>query len=198
MNNGKIIIGVAGYIASGKSEVCRYLANLGAGFIEADEVVSDLYRKGGDGHRKIASYFGREYLKKDGEINRRKLAKFVFSDSRKIKILNSLIHPLVNSEIRKILSAKKEKLIVIEAAYFEKRGLLDLVDGIIWVDCDMERMRKRAIRNNGISADMFDQIIMAQHKPETIDYIVKNNGNLSDLHASVDKIYPAVLSMTGV
>jgi len=198
MKNKSIIIGVAGHIASGKSEVCRYLAHLGAGYIEADEVVSDLYRKDGDGYRKIASYFGSEYLKKNGEINRRKLAKFVFSDSRKIKILNSLIHPLVNREIGRMLSAKKQKLIVIEAAYFEKKGLMGLVDGIIWVDCERAKLKKRAIANNNISAEMFEQIMEAQHKPEKIDFIVKNNGNLSDLHALVDKIYPALLSLTGV
>ncbi len=186
---GKKIIGIAGYVASGKTEAGRFLAGLGAGFIEADDVVNGLYRPSGDGYRKIASYFGHEYLKKNGEINRRKLAKFAFGDKNKLKILNALIHPLVANEIRKIIDKSKEKLIVIEAAYFERGRLLDMVDKIIWVDCKKEILRKRAIKNNGITERMFEQIIDAQVKPEKVDFVVKNNGGKGELHQRLNKIY---------
>ena len=189
MKNKRMILGIAGYIASGKSEAGRYFAHLGAKFIEADQVVNELYRPGGDGYRKIVSFFGREYLRKNGEINRKKLAKFVFSDGRKLKILNSLIHPLVCEQVRKIIGKSREKMVVIEAAYFEKKRLLEPVDRIIWIECGKRILKRRAIKNNRITGEMFERIIGSQSKPEKIDYKVDNGSNLAALHGQLKKIY---------
>jgi len=188
MKDRKFILGIAGYIASGKTEAGRYLEKLGAGFIEADEVVNTLYRQGGDGYRKIASYFGRDFLRKNGEINRKKLAKFVFSDVRKLKILNGLIHPLVHGEIRRIISKKREKVVAVEAAYFDKGGLLGVVDRIIWIECGRDLLKKRAMRG-GVSAEMYEKIIGCQRRPEKVDFVVDNGGRKAAMFRQLKAIF---------
>ena len=75
----KFILGIAGYMCSGKSTVGKYFQDKGFFFIDADKVVNDLYEPGKDGYLKIANFFGEKYLKKNGQIDRKKLAKFVFS-----------------------------------------------------------------------------------------------------------------------
>lgn len=194
MKDRKFILGIAGYIASGKSEAGRYLEKLGAGFIEADEVVNILYRQGGEGHRKISGYFGKEFLRKNGEINRRKLAKFVFGDVRKLKILNNLIHPIVNNEIKMLLGKKREKVVAVEAAYFDKGGLMDFVDRIIWIECKKPLLKRRVMRGSGIGADMFEKIYSCQRKPEKMDFIVGNNGRRAAMFRQLDEIYDICMS----
>src|SRR5579883_2532813 len=97
----RFVLGIAGYIGSGKTTVGRIFEELGAEFIDADKVVDELYQKGEDGYRKILSFFGEEYFKKNGELNRKKLAQAVFGDPKKLRILHDLIHPLVTNLIQK-------------------------------------------------------------------------------------------------
>ena len=165
------------------------MAEQGALFIDADEVVNDLYKPQQEGWRKIVNYFGNQYLLKSGAINRKKLGKFVFNDQNKLKILNFLIHPLVTNQIQKILDKTKEKYIAIEATYFEKKGLLKFVDKVIWIDCSKEILLKRTLKKKVLTAKMFGQILKSQQKPEKIDFIVTNNGSRKDLHVQLKKIW---------
>jgi len=185
----RTIFAIAGYIGSGKSEAGKFLAKQGALFIDADEVVNDLYKPQQDGYRKIVNYFGKQYLLKNGVLNRKKLAKFVFNDQHKLKILNFLIHPLVSNEIQKILDKSGQKYIAIEATYFEKKHLLRFIDRLIWIDCRKNILLKRALKKKDLTEKMFAQIFKSQQKPEKIDFTVTNNGTKKDLYAQLKKIW---------
>ncbi len=186
------VVGIAGYMGSGKSTVAAYFAEKGAKLIDADEVVNDLYEPNHDGYLKIANYFGAEYVSKNGQLNRKKLASFVFKDLKKLKILNYLIHPLVASETQKIIDKTTENFIVLEAVYFEEKHLGRLVDAIIWVDAPAELLKERALQRPGMSEDLVRRILKAQVKPEKIDYVVNNNGDLKNLYQQLDEIWSKV------
>ena len=121
MSDNKFILGVCGYIGSGKSEVLSVLEDEGWFVIDADKVVHDLYKPDASGQRKISDFFGNEFLRSDGSVNRSKLRKVVFEDVKKLKILNALIHPLVFSEIGRILDGVENDRVAIEAVYFEEK-----------------------------------------------------------------------------
>ena len=99
----KFVLGIGGRLCAGKSLAGEYFESRGAVRVDADKIVNDLYRPGCDGHRRISSFFGEDFLTSDGEVDRKKLARFVFGDRAKLHILNTLIHPLVCNEIRKII-----------------------------------------------------------------------------------------------
>ena len=170
MNGERFILGVCGYLGSGKSEVLKILKRHGWFVVDADEVVHNMYEAGGAGQRKIADFFGDEFLRSDGSVNRPKLRKVVFEDVKKLKILNALIHPLVFSEIQKILDQNDADRVVIEAAYFEKKYLGSLVDKIMLIERDHEDVRK------------FEGIDII---PDKVDARVKNNSTLNDLEKKV-------------
>lgn len=183
------VFGIAGYMGSGKTTVGRYFEKLGAEFIDADDIVDDLYLPNHDGWLKIVNYFGHEYLLKNGEINRRKLAKFVFGNVNKLKSLNNLIHPLVMNEVMKLLQRTDADFVVIEATYFEEKYLLKLVDKILWVDCPKEILKKRMWDDRDLDAKMAEQIFRLQGKPERVDYIVQNNGNTGNLYDQLREVW---------
>jgi len=183
------VFGIAGYMGSGKGLAGKFLEKKGFCFIDADKVVDELYEVGADGWKKIRDYFGEDFLRKDKTVNRTKLAKFAFGDGHKLKILNSLIHPLVENEIMKRINQCKSDYVAVEAVYFRKKHLLDFVDGILWIDCDMDILQKRVMKTRGVSALMFKTIVGVQEKPGKIDFIVENNGKKSDLNKSLERVY---------
>jgi dephospho-CoA kinase len=185
----KEIIGIAGFIGSGKTTAGNFLKKLGADYIEADRVVDELYVPGSEGWKKIVSFLGEQFLKKDGTINRRKLAKFVFGDAHKVKIINSLIHPLVSNLMRKKIDKSKAKVIVIEAAYFEKKNLLDIVDKVVWLDCAMKTCKRRIMKTAKFDGKMFERIYGMQIKPQKIDVVINNDGTKTNLYRQLKMLY---------
>ena len=95
-------VGLTGGLASGKSFVGRTLADLGCLLIQADELGHQVQEPGGEAYDGIVREFGREILKPDGAIDRRRLAAMVFHDPERLQKLNALVHPLVHARRQRI------------------------------------------------------------------------------------------------
>lgn len=74
-----IVIGVAGGIASGKSQVTQLLQELGAAGLDADRVGHQVLTRD-DVKARVVELWGEKMLSADGEINRKALAEIVFSE----------------------------------------------------------------------------------------------------------------------
>lgn len=187
----KIVLGISGLIGSGKSTAGMYFESLGSVFINADEVVNDLYKIGNDGYLKITQFFGDRFLDVKGQIDRALLSKYVFDDVNKLKILNKMIHPLVFNETIKRIDKVKDGIIVIEAVYFDNDMIGKLVDKIVWIECDMNLLKERAL-SNGMTENLFLKISTIQHKPEKIDFMVYNNGTKEEFRKRLYEIWKSV------
>lgn len=195
----KFVLGIGGYIGSGKTTTGKYFEKFGARFIDADAVVDELYQRGEDGYRKILSFFGEEYFKKNGELNRKKLAQTVFGDPKKLRILQDLIHPLVTSRIQKMIDrevfvngADDVRIFVVEATYFQKKHLLALVDAILWIDCKKEILFKRLHKERGMERGLFEKIFRVQAEPPKKDFVVENSGLKKDFDAELEKVWKKI------
>lgn len=189
----KFVLGIAGYIGSGKTTAGRYFAELGARFIDADEVVDELYVKGADGYRKILSFFGEEYLKKNAELNRRKLAQTVFGDPKKLRILQDLIHPLVTSRIQQLIDREGRQFYVLEATYFEKKHLKALIDALLWIECPKDELFRRLQGERGMEKPLFEKIFRIQVQPPNPDFVVVNNGSLEEFSLQLKKVMESLM-----
>ena len=115
-------VGLTGGIASGKSSVAQTLHGLGCVTIDADAIVSRLYRPGAAGYEAIVQTYGREILRSDGEIDRPKMAEIAFASDAAAQRLNALIHPLVAEEEARIVQAERsrfpdrDRIFVVEAS----------------------------------------------------------------------------------
>ena len=96
------VLGITGGIGAGKSTVLSYLEEkYHARVIQADLTARQLQQPGGVCFRNIVEEFGREILNREGNLDREKLSKTVFSDLGKLKRLNELVHPYVKEEIKR-------------------------------------------------------------------------------------------------
>lgn len=176
------VLGVCGKIASGKSTVLSVFKKHGWFTIDADKIVHDLYKADMPGQRRIADFFGEEFIKKDGSVNRVKLRSVVFDNEKKLKILNKLIHPLVLAEVLKILSGSKDvKNIALEAIYFEDKVFGGVIDKILIVDRPVSAIKKELILKRGLSCKVTDAILRAQILPKKVDAKIINNSTLKAL-----------------
>ena len=74
----RILIGITGGIASGKSTVCRLFGKRGFLVIDADDINSRILDRAGI-RDKLVNEFGKGIAGENGRINRKKLALFIKS-----------------------------------------------------------------------------------------------------------------------
>jgi dephospho-CoA kinase len=192
--NKQIVIGVTGYLGSGKSTVLKYFHDLGFDTIDADRLVHELYKPGMDGWRKINDFFGEEYILKNGLVNRKKLGKTVFSNPIKLNILEKLVHPLVYNEINKVFKKSKSDFLALEAVKFDNKKLDVKVEYIIWVESDLKTAYKRFLKKRKISYKEFLDIVKFQQKPKKIDFVIRNNGTKLELKKKVAKVFKELVN----
>jgi len=144
-------VGLTGGIASGKSTVARTLAGLGCVSIDADSVVTRLYRPGEPGYEALVHAYGKEILRPDGEIDRPKLASIGFVNDASAKKLNALIHPLVIAQEEQVIRGEarrfpdRDRIVVVEATLLLESGGRKRYDRIVVVDSEPSLQIERAV-----------------------------------------------------
>lgn len=129
---GKFVIGLTGNIGTGKSVVRRMLEHLGAYGIDADSLTHRTFAREAPGYQPLIDQFGMWIVNSDGEIDRGRLGRVVFSDPEALKLLESILHPLVDQAIDFLIKRAPQKVIVIEAIKLLEAGLGEKCDSI-WV-----------------------------------------------------------------
>lgn len=125
------VIGLTGGIASGKTNVANVLARKSCKVIDCDKLAHELYKKGSELALKIAATFG-EFLLKDGVVDRKALAKIVFSNKDKLKMLTDIVWPPLAERVQQLTVNSDSQFVVVDAAIlleaeWDKKGLVHQV-----------------------------------------------------------------------
>ena len=181
----KKIIGITGGIASGKTNVCNVLKDLGYKIIDCDEIAFTLSKKGNILHREIIKYFKEDYLLENGEINRKKLAKTIFNDSEKRKKLDNITHPIIKEELlKRINTYKDEEYIFIEVPLLYESKFNLICDLVLCVYLEKPLQIERLMSREGISYEYAKAKVESQMdlalKGEMADYVIISSGSFDD------------------
>jgi dephospho-CoA kinase len=195
------IIGITGCIASGKSTVAKIFTDYGAKTISADLIATNIVQPKKKVWKEIVKEFGNGILNSDQTINREKLGSVVFSDSRALKKLNRITHPLIVETIHKEIAQSrknKETLVVVDAALlgeFEKKK--PFVDILIVVKANIKTRRQRLILRNKLSIKEANQRISAQKdlldSLKRVDYVIDGSASLKKTKEEVFAIIREIL-----
>nr|WP_284700569.1 dephospho-CoA kinase [Thermoanaerobacterium sp. R66] len=191
------VIGLTGGIASGKSTVSSILKSLGAVIIDADVVSREIMIKGTDTYNILVSVFGREILRKDGEIDRRKLGNLVFADKEKLNKLNEITHPEIIKRIKDIIEEErkkgKEKAIVLDAALLIEMKLFNMVDEVWLVVVDKKTQIRRLMKRDNLSyKDALNRIksqMSIEDKMKYADFIINNCKDFNAIKRQVELLW---------
>jgi len=187
-----MILGITGNAGCGKSTVARIFQEWGVHLIQADEIGHQLLKKP-EVKKKILDVFGPPILDKEGVIARKKLGEMVFSSPKKLRMLNSILHPLIGEQIKKEISYSRGQLVVVEGALLFEAGWHLLMDKILVVFCSPEIQFGRLKDVLGYNPVQIQGILRAQMSQEEkkgrADFLLENEGNLKKLREKVRRIY---------
>ena len=190
------VYGITGGAGPGKSEVIKMLQqNFGGCVIMSDEVARELMQKGNISYQLIVEYFGRDILMDDGEIDRKKLADHVFNNKEALEKLNSMTHPYVKDEIRKLIAEAEAsgecRFVALESAILLECGYEDICDEFWYVYTKPEIRRQRMKETRNYSDEKVDSVMRNQQPDEVFfeqcSFVIKNNTTLSDVYAQLKK-----------
>jgi len=185
------IIGLTGGIGSGKSTVLELFKILGVKTYSADESAKKLVNTDPYLINLIKSSFGENIYDK-GQLNSKKLSKIVFEDTEKLKLLNSIIHPVVAKDFKLFLNSNNEDYIVKEAAIIFETKSENNYDKIIFIQSHLEIRIERVINRDNISREEVMKRINNQLDENLIidkcDYVIRNE-NKEDLEDKVLSIH---------
>lgn len=193
------IVGVTGGIAVGKSTVAGFLAKRGAAVIDADEIAQQVVLEP-EVHHRIVARLGGDILRADGGIDRRKLAKVVFSDPQKLKVLNEIVHPPVIGIVKERVEELKESLcdgvVVLDVPLLVETDLLSLVDLVVVVTASEEaqlgRLKKKSLSMCEAKSRISAQIPQGERLRHA-DYVIENDGTLEALERKVDDLWKKIV-----
>ena len=177
------IIGLTGNIGSGKSLVRKMLEHLGALGIDADWLTRQASLRGNLGYDAILEHFGKAILDDNGQINRRRLGRQVFSSRQALEDLENILHPLASAATRRIIAQSPLPVVVIEAIKVLESDLAEQCQQIWVVETDEHSLYERLQRTRGMSrtdirARLAQQTPTAQMK-ERAQVVIENSGSIA-------------------
>lgn len=188
-----IIIGLTGSSGSGKSTVAKEFEKLGFLVIDFDEITHSIYKTCDECINEIKRNF--EGVVSNNTVDRKKLAKIVFADKKKLGILNETVHKYIMKRLYEVLDANKDKNIVLDAPLLFEAKLDKICTFTLCVVCDYEKKIERIKMRDGITYEAAQARLKNQkddaYFTEKCDFSVENNGDFFDASAIkkiVDKI----------
>ena len=143
----RVVIGLVGGIASGKSTVARLWAlERRAVHVDADAIA----------RRVLARPEVRAALRRrlpgagtSGRIRREMLAERVFRDPRALRALEEITHPPIRRAIVAALARARAPYVLLDAALLQETGADALCDAVLYVACPARQRRSRSRRTRG-------------------------------------------------
>ena len=183
-----IRIALVGDIGSGKSYISK-LFNFP--IFNADLEVSKIYNKDKNFYRKIKKTFPNQNfsfpLKKD------ELIKCILSNSKNLKKLSKIVHPIVRKKLNIFLNKNKtKKFIILDIPLYLENKLNNKNDVIIFIDAKNKDIKSRLSKRKSYNEKMLRLLKKIQLplsiKKKKSNFIIKNNFSTKEAKKSVKYI----------
>jgi dephospho-CoA kinase len=188
-----VLIGIAGQIGSGKSEVARIFKKHGAFVLSADKIGREVVEKNPATLKRLVKAFGKKILSKTGRLRRRSLGEIAFASEEEKRKLNNIVHPVLLKELENQARAvsRKYDMVVIDAALLIDWKWDRKVDYTILVHAPDKIKLDRLIKMGYSKAEAGNRIrsqLKYRELRKRSDFVVLNNKSLDSLELKVKKI----------
>ena len=190
-----LVIGVTGSIATGKSGLCRHLAERwGAIHADADKLVHRMFDPGRDGFDNAVKEFGEEIVGDDGFIDRKKVGAIVFGNPEAMGRWTRAIGNIAE-EIEGVINGWRESLddgqiAIMEAVNLIEAGYSGWCEQTWLVAAENTTAMQRLMARDGFNEAEAQQRLDSQRKWEdrapASDHVFHNDGTLDALMAEAD------------
>lgn len=196
------IIGILGGVASGKSEVARHFARLGAGVLDADQAGREAL-----GLPRVETAarcrWGDKVFDSEGRIDRTRLAGVVFGPTAEAKQEREYLEQLVHPEIARLLkqqadamAASGQGVAILDAPLLIEAGWNDWCNKMVFIDAPRELRLQRAVAR-GWTQEEFAAREAAQEsldrKRGHADVTIDNSGPPERTQAQVERFWSSLI-----
>jgi len=196
-------VGLTGGFASGKSFVGEALVGLGCHLIKADVIGHQVIEPGGEAYGPVLQEFGPGMVNDQGFIDRKKLAKVVFSNPERLATLNSLVHPAVIRREDELLAGLERSdpggIVVVEAAIMIEAGTYRRFQKLIVSSCTPEKQIERAMKRDNLTREdvlaRIERQMPLSQKETYADYIINTSGEKDDTLTQVREVWESLRSI---
>jgi dephospho-CoA kinase len=192
------VLGLTGSLGMGKSTTARFFAEAGVPVHDADAVVHKLYEA--EAAAAIEAAFPGTVA--DGRVDRNKLAARVLGDAAALKLLEAIVHPLVQQAEERLLAeakARGETIAVLDIPLLFETGGDRRVDAVVVVSAPPEIQRARVLERPGMTIEKLDAILAKQmpdaEKRARADFVVDTSQGFEAARTQVRAILDAVATM---
>jgi len=193
-----MIIGLAGGIGAGKSEVARALERRGYLVVDSDKdakAALDLPRV----REQLRGWWGERVIGADGRVDRKVVAEIVFGEPAERARLEALVHPIVRADRATLLERARSggrPGVVLDAPLLFEAGFDGVCDAVIFVDAPLEMRVERVRRTRGWTEEELLRREKAQlpleEKRRRSDVIVSNERDAAAVEAQVGRALAAL------
>ena len=202
-NDNRLVIGVTGGIATGKSTVTGILVELGATLVDCDRISRKILEPGKPAWGDIVSLFGQDILLEDETINRKKLGNIVFNDSNKRRQLEKIQHIRILAEIawlvKKHVSHNPNAIILVDVPHLIEVSWQTAFYKVLIVYITADEQIKRLMERDKIDKETAMRIIQSQmsieEKRDYGDFIIDNTGSLAETRKEVTEFWGKIVSL---
>ena len=191
---------MTGNIGSGKSTVAAMLRDAGIPVLDADRISRQVTAPGERAYDPVVLAFGKEIVRDDGSIDRKRLGEIVFSDPRLRSRLEAITHPAILEAMKEAIARiarEGHRAVVVEAALIHESGKKGLFEAVISVTCDRETAISRLAARDGMTRAQAEARLSAQmgagEKADASDYVIDNSGTLDETRRQVERIMRVLL-----
>jgi dephospho-CoA kinase len=187
-----VLIALTGGIGSGKSTVARRWVELGATEVDADVLAREVVAPGSTGLALVAKQFGSEVLAADGTLDRAALAKIAFSSDENRKLLESILHPLIQQLALEKVEGLSGVIVYTIPLFVESNSKLKF-DKVVTISCDEAVRVKRLVESRGMSEGEAISRISAQasdaQREAVSDIVIDSNCTMAELVSRADSVF---------
>jgi dephospho-CoA kinase len=186
-----IVLGLTGSAAMGKSATAQMFAEEGVPVFDADAAVHRLYE--GAAVAPVEAAFPGVTV--NGRIDRERLAAKVLNNPEALKLLESIVHPLVRSvqdEFRREAEASGAPIAVLDIPLLFETGGDKRTDAVVVVTAPAEVQRARLMERPAMTVEKTDALLARQmpdaEKRKRADFVIDTSRGFDAARADVKKI----------
>lgn len=181
-----MIVALTGGIGSGKSYVCRLLAERGISVYDCDAHAKELMRTSRSLQQELSALVGDDVFR-DGILQKVVLAAYLLQSEEHVQAVNAVIHPAVAHDFEQSGQTWLESAILFDSGFNRRTH----IDKVVCVTAPEEVRIRRVMARDGINREKTLEWMARQLPQEEVlrrsDYEIVNDG-IRPLAAQVDHL----------
>jgi len=196
-NRNMLIVGITGGMGCGQTTLAKFLEKQGAKIIYADEIAHKVVNQDPEVKKKLKRAFGRDVYSRSGKLKRKLIAKIIFNDENKTRLLNRIVHPpligWIIEEMEKARESGKHHIIGIDAALIFESHIEKVFDVNVVVTSKMLNRINRIQRRDGLTQKEVQNRIRKQipidEKARWADFVIRNDDSITTLESNAKQLF---------